>query len=95
MVRWLIRYRMAVGESKVSFLLYQESPAFLLLTGGSLVCLFSIESFECFFQQDPRYFKRVPLSYEEFVFDVPNHTARNVAKSEMIDLSKSKGLEYP
>ena len=60
-----------------------------------MVRLFSIESFECFFQEDPRYFKGVPLSYEEFVFDVPNHTAGDVAKSEMVDLSKSEGLEYP
>ena len=29
------------------------------------------------------------------MFDVPNHTAGDVAKSEVIDLSKSEGLEYP
>ena len=69
--------------------------SFLLMTSGGLACLFSIESFECFFQEDPRYFKGVPLSYEEFVFDVPGYTTGNVAKSEMIDLSKSEGLEYP
>ena len=57
--------------------------------------LFSIESFECFFQEDPRYFKRVPLGYEEFVFDVPDYAAGDVAEPEMIDLSKSKSLEYP
>ena len=68
---------------------------FLLMTSGGLARLFSIESFECFFQKDPRYFKGVPLSYEEFVFDVPDYTTGNVAESEMIDLSKSEGLEYP
>jgi hypothetical protein len=29
------------------------------------------------------------------VFDVSDHTAGDVAKSEVIDLSKSEGLEYP
>ena len=95
MVLRLVRYRMVVGESKVSFVSYQEAPAFHLLTSGGLVRLFSIKSFECFFQEDPRSFKGVPLSYEEFVFDVPNHTTGDVAESEMIDLSKSEGLEYP
>jgi hypothetical protein len=28
------------------------------------------------------------------MFDVSNHTARNVAKSEMVDLSKLEGVEY-
>ena len=64
------------------------------MTSGGLARLFSIESFKCFFQEDPRYFKGVPLSYEEFVFNVPDYTTGNVAKSEMIDLSKSEGLEY-
>jgi hypothetical protein len=65
------------------------------LTRGGLACLFSVESFECFFQEDPRYFKGIPLGHEEFVFDVPDHTTGDVAKSEVIDLSKSEGLEYP
>ena len=67
---------------------------FLLMTSRGLAHLFSLESFECFFQKDPRYFKGVPLSYEEFVFDVPDYTAGNVAKSKMVDLSKSESLEY-
>ena len=29
------------------------------------------------------------------MFDVPDHTTGNVAKSEVIDLSESEGLEYP
>ena len=82
------------GKWGVVFVVSGDS-SFSLLTSGGLIRLFSIESFECFFQEDPRYFKGVPLSYEEFVFDVPNHTAGDVAKSEMIDLSKSKGLVYP
>ena len=68
---------------------------FLLPTSGSLVRLFSVESFECFLQEDPRYFEGVPLGYKEFVFDVPFHTTGNVAEPEMVDLSESKGLKYP
>ena len=95
MVLRLVRYRMVAGESEVSCSPCQEAPVFLLLTSGGSARLFSIKSFECFFQEDPRYFKGVPLSYEEFVFDVPGHTTGDVAKSEMVDLSKLKGLEYP
>ena len=29
------------------------------------------------------------------MFDVSNHTTGDVAKSEVIDLSESEGLEYP
>jgi hypothetical protein len=29
------------------------------------------------------------------VFDVPDYTARNVAETEVVGLSKSEGLEYP
>ena len=83
-----------VGESKVSCLSCQRAPVFLLAASGSLACFFSVESFECFFQEYPRYFEGVPLSYEEFVFDVPDYAAGNMAKPEMIDLSKSEGLEY-
>ena len=69
--------------------------SFLLLASGGSARLFSVESFECFFQENPRYFKGVPLGYEEFVFDISDHTTGDVAESEMIDLSESKGLEYP
>ena len=65
-----------------------------MATSGGLTRLFSVESFKCFFQEYPRYFKGIPLSYEEFVFDIPDYAAGNMAKSEMIDLSKSEGLEY-
>ena len=64
------------------------------MTSGGLARLFSIESFECFFQKDPRYFKGVPLSYEEFVFDIPDYATGNMAESEVVDLSESEGLEY-
>ena len=64
------------------------------MTRGGLTRLFSIELFKCFFQKDPRYFKRVPLSYKEFVFDIPDYTAGDMTKSEMVDLSESEGLEY-
>ena len=66
----------------------------LLATSRGLVRLFSVKSFECFFQEYPRYFKGVPLSYEEFVFDIPDYAAGNMAESEMVDLSKLEGLEY-
>jgi hypothetical protein len=59
-----------------------------------LTSFFSIKSFEGFFQKYPRYLEGVPLGYEELVFDVSDHTTRDVAKSEMVDLSKSKGMEY-
>ena len=29
------------------------------------------------------------------MFDVPDYAARNVAETEVVDLSKSEGLEYP
>ena len=67
---------------------------FLLATCGCLTSFFSVESFECFFQEYPRYFEGVPLSYEEFVFDVPCYTARDVAKPKVVGLSKSEGVEY-
>ena len=69
--------------------------SFLLATCGSLTSFFSVESFKGFFQEYPRYFKGVPLSYEEFVFDVPCYTACDMAESEVVDLSKSEGVEYP
>ena len=65
-----------------------------LTTCGSLSSFFSIESFKGFFQKYPRYFEGVPLGYKKFVFDVPYYTARDVAESEVVDLSKSKGVEY-
>ena len=64
------------------------------MTSGGLTCLFPIQSFECFFQKDPRYFEGVPLSYKEFVFNIPDYAAGDMAKSKMVDLSKSEGLEY-
>ena len=67
---------------------------FLLATCGSLTSFFSIESFKSFFQEYPRYFEGVPLSYEKFVFNVPCYTARDMAESEMVGLSKSQGVEY-
>ena len=66
----------------------------LLATCGSLTSFFSIESFKGFFQKYPRYFEGVPLSYEKLVFDVSCQTTRNVAESEVIDLSKLKIVEY-
>ena len=71
-----------------------KGSSILLATSGSLTSFFSIESFKGFFQEYPRYFEGVPLSYEEFVFDVPCYATRNVAKSEVVGLSKSEGVEY-
>ena len=59
-----------------------------------MTSFFSVESFEGFFQKYPRYFEGVPLSYEKLVFDVSCQTTRNVAESEVIDLSKLKIVEY-
>ena len=64
------------------------------MTCGSLSGFFSIESFEGFFQEYPRYFEGVPLSYEEFVFDVSGYTARDMAESKVVDLPKPEGVEY-
>ena len=86
---------MVVGENMVSFLSHSMAPVFLLVTCGSLTSFFSIESFEGFFQKYPRYFEGVPLGYQKFVFDVSCQTARNVAESEVIDLSKLEVVEYP
>ena len=69
--------------------------SFLLATGGGLSYFFSVESFDRCFQKYPRYFKGVPLGYKEFVFNIPDYAAGDVAESEMVDLSKSEGLEYP
>ena len=67
---------------------------FLLAICRSLTSFFSVKSFKGFFQKDPHYFEGVPLSYEEFVFDVSCYAARNVAESEVVGLSKSEGVEY-
>ena len=64
------------------------------MTSGGLVRFFSVESFECFFQKDPRYFKGVPLGYKEFVLDIPDRAASDMAESKVVDLSESEGLEY-
>ena len=79
---------MAVGES-MAILWCQATPAFLLMTGGSLIWLgaFSVEAFECSFQVDPSYFKGIPLSDQKFVFDVPLDATRNVAESRVKRLS--------
>ena len=82
------------GESKVLSLSYSRAPAFLLATCGSLISFFSIKSCKSFFQKYPRYFEGVPLSYKEFMFDVSSHTTRDMAKSEVVDLSKPEAMEY-
>jgi hypothetical protein len=84
---------MVVGESKVLSLFCPGAPV-LLATCGSLTGFFSIKSFEGFFQKYPRYLERVPLGYKKFVFDISDHAARDMAKSEMVNLSKSEGMEY-
>ena len=66
----------------------------LLVTCGSLASFFSIESLEGFFQKYPRYFEGVPLGYKEFMFDVSCYTTRDMAELEVVNLSKSKGVEY-
>ena len=66
----------------------------LLATCGSLASFFSIESFKGFFQEYPRYLEGIPLSYKEFVFNVSCYTTRDMAKSEVVGLSKSEGVEY-
>ena len=60
-----------------------ESSSFLLAACGSLVrfSILPIEAFECSSQVDPSYFEGVPLSDQEFVFDVPFNATRNVAES--------------
>ena len=85
---------MVVGENTVYFVLRSLAPVFLLAACGSLTGFFSIESFEGFFQKYPRYLEGVPLGYQQFVFDVSCYTARNMAESEVIDLSKSEVVEY-
>ena len=81
------------GKYGVAVVLSGDS-SFLLATCGGLVGVFSVESFKSFFQEYPRYFEGIPLSYEEFMFDVPCYTARDMAKSKVVDLSKSEGVEY-
>ena len=85
---------MAVGENMVFFVFCSLTPVFLLTVCGSLTGFFSIESFEGLFQKYPRYFEGVPLGYQKFVFDVSRYAARNMAKSEMIDLLKLEVMEY-
>ena len=43
--------------------------------------MFSVKSFDGFFQEDPGYFERIPLGDKEFVFDVSFDAARNVAET--------------
>ena len=75
-------------------LFFVQRLQFLLAACGGLTGFFSIESFKGFLQEYPCYLEGVPLSYEEFVFDVPCYTARNMAESEVVGLSKSEGVEY-
>ena len=86
---------MVVGENEVSFLLCSRAPVFLLTACRSLTSFFSIKSFEGFLQEYPRYFEGVPLSYKEFMFNISDHTTRDMAESEVVNLSKSEDLEYP
>ena len=66
----------------------------LLAAHGCLTSFFSIKLFKGFFQKYPRYLERVPLGYEEFVFDVSGYATRDVAKPEVVGLSKSESMEY-
>ena len=86
---------MVVGESTVLFLSCLVAPVFLLATCRSLTSFFPIESFKGFLQLYPRYFEGVPLGYQKFVLGVSCQTTRDVAESEMIDLSKLEVVEYP
>ena len=43
--------------------------------------ILSVETFECSPQVNPSYFEGIPLSDQEFVFDVPLNATRNVAES--------------
>ena len=60
-----------------------DDSRILLVASRSLVCVrvFSVESFDSFFQEDPSYFEGVPLGDKKFVFDVSLDATRNVAKS--------------
>jgi hypothetical protein len=53
----------------------------LLATRRGSFSFSSVESFESFFQEYPRYFEGIPLGHEEFVFDISFDAAHNVAKS--------------
>ena len=68
--------------------------SFLLAACGGLTSFLSIESFQGFFQEYPRYFEGVPLGDQEFVFGVSGYTARDMAESEVIDLSELESVEY-
>ena len=81
------------GKYGVVFVSFNGS-SFLLVACGGLTCFFSIESFEGFFQKYPRYFEGVPLGYEKLVFNVSCHATRNMAESEVIDLSELEVMEY-
>ena len=60
-----------------------DDSRFLLATSRRLVRVevFSVKSFDGFFQEDPGYLERVPLGDEQFVFDGSFDAARNVAES--------------
>ena len=71
-----------------------EGSSFLLAACGSLAGFFSVESFKGFFQEYPRYFEGIPLSHEEFVFNISCYATRDMAELKVVGLSKSKGVEY-
>ena len=82
-----------LGKCGVSVSSFGDSRI-LLAASRRLIDVFLIESFKGFFQEYPRYFEGVPLSYKKFVFDISYDAARDVTELEVIGLSKSKGVEY-
>ena len=79
-VKWWLR--------KVRCCLYDIGGLqFLLATCRGLSNFSSVKSFEGLFQEYPRYFKGIPLGYEELVFDISFDATRNVAKPRVKRLS--------
>ena len=74
---------MVAEENVVLSLSCLVTPVFLLATGGGLAWsgVFLIEAFECFSQTDPSCLKGVPLSDQQFVFNVSLDAAHDVAES--------------
>ena len=58
------------------------------------IWVFLVKLLKSFLQKDPSYFKGIPLSDEEFVFNIPLHATRDVAELEMSCLSESECVEY-
>ena len=73
-----------------------DSRVLLLVACRGLIRIgvFSVESFERFLQEDPCYFKGIPLGDEEFMFDISFHAARDVAESKVSHLSECECVEY-